>query len=135
MANRVLLQDKYDELEKELNEIKEEIKKNEPLFKVDEKVMLSQNLFIVKVKTVKHHRFKENEYEVYYDVENEGNLCKAYIGSEYSFWVKESDLENIPFNRQDRIWKAYVDYYFKYNDLIKKLSNEVQITSSGRRYK
>lgn len=135
MANRVLLQDKYEELEKELNELKEEIKKNEPLFKEDQKVMLKENLFIAKVKTVKHHRFRENEYEVYYDVETKGNLCKPYIGYDCSFWVKESDIESIPFDRNDRVWKAYIDYYFKYNDLIKKLNNEVNITCSGRRNK
>lgn len=135
MAKRELLQDKYDKLEKELNVIKEEIKKNEPLFEVDRKAMLSRNLFIVKIKTVKHHRFKENEYEVYYDVENKGNLCKPYIGYDYSFWVKESELEHIPFDRHDRVWKAYIDYYFKYNDLIDKLNNEVNIVCSGRRNK
>lgn len=135
MADRTTLQNKYDELEKELNDLKEEIKKNEPLFKEDQKVMLKENLFIAKVKTVKHHKFRENEYEVYYDVENKGNLCKAYIGSEYSFWVKESDLENISFDRSDRVWRAYIDYYFKYNDLINKLNNEVNITCSGRRNK
>lgn len=135
MADIVSLQDKYDKLEKELNEIKEEIKKNEPLFKEGQKVMLKENLFIVKVKKVKHHRFKENEYEIYYTTENNTKDYSCYNGFDYSFWVKESEIDVIPFDRQKLVWEAYLNYYYKYRSLVKELNNEVNIVCSGRRNK
>ena len=135
MADRTTLQDKYDKLEKELNEIKEEIKKNEPLFKEDQKVMLKENLFIAKVKTVKHHRFKENEYEIYYTIDNNTKDYSCYNGPDHSFWVKESEIEVIPFDRQKLVWEAYLNYRYKYKNLVEELNNEVNIVCSGRRRK
>ncbi len=110
MANRTTLQDKYDKLEKELNKIKEKIQKNEPLFKEGQKVMLKENLIIVEI-VKRSIEKKKNRYCVIY----------PHLKGARDFWVDEEELQERPIDYNQIIYNAYLEYKYKYDDLLRRL--------------
>ena len=79
----------------------------EYLFKVGDKVVLKENLLIVEIVKLG----KKNEYEVFY----------PHLKEKNTFWVKENELQEKPYDYNEKIFMAYIEYRVKYYDLLKRL--------------
>jgi len=79
----------------------------EYLFKVGDKVVLKENLLIVEIVKLG----KKNEYEVLY----------PHLREKNTFWVKENELQEKPYDYNEKIFMAYIEYRVKYYDLLKRL--------------
>lgn len=88
----------------------------EPLFDVDDIVMLKDNLLLVKIKSIhiKKHRYS---YRVFYPhLFEEGELINT-------FEVIENDLCGKPTDYDQIIFNAYIEYRHKYEKLLERLKS------------
>ena len=76
-------------------------------FNIGDRVILKENLVIVEI--VKMN--KKDEYGVIY----------PHLKEPHEFWVKEDELEEKPINYDQKIFNAYIEYYYKYNQLLERL--------------
>lgn len=76
-------------------------------YNIGDIVMLKDNLILVKI--IKTN--KRNEYGVIY----------PHLTESHEFWVNENELEEKPFNYEQKIFKAYIEYRNKYEKLIDRL--------------
>lgn len=76
-------------------------------YNIGDIAMFKKNLLLVKI--IKTN--KKNEYCVYY----------PHLENPHNFWVKEEELEEKPFNYNEIIFKAYLEYRTKYYNLIDTL--------------
>ena len=82
-------------------------------YKAGDRVILKQNLLIVEiVKSFFDKREKKKAYSVRYP-----HLEKSY----YTFAAYEDELEEKPYNYDQLIFNAYIEYLYKYNELLQKL--------------
>ena len=68
--------------------------------------MLKENLILVKI--VKTNK---NKYGVIY----------PHLEEPKELWVNENELEEKPVNYEQKIFKAYIEYRIKYENLIDRL--------------
>ena len=68
--------------------------------------MLKENLILVQIVKIKNHK-----YCVYY----------PHLENPQNFWVNEDELEEKPFNYEQKIFEAYLEYRTKYEKLIDRL--------------
>lgn len=76
-------------------------------YNIGDIVMLKDNLILVKIIKIN----KKNEYDVIY----------PHLENPHDFWVKENELEEKPFNYNQKIFEAYIEYRSKYKELIARL--------------
>lgn len=82
-------------------------------FHIGDRVILKENLIVVEITKID----KKNKYGVIY----------PHLKAPDEFWVKEDELEKKPIDYQQIIFNAYIEYRFKYYDLLDRLY------SAGRR--
>lgn len=75
-------------------------------FNVNDIVMFKNNLILVKI-----IKIKNNEYGVVY----------PHLKDPQEFWVDEDKLEEKPYNYDEKIFKAYIEYKYKYEELCNRL--------------
>lgn len=75
-------------------------------YHINEIVMLKKNLILVQIVKIKNQK-----YCVYY----------PHLEDPQNFWVNENELEEKPFNYEQKIFEAYLEYRTKYEKLIDRL--------------
>jgi len=99
---------------KKIKKIK--IQEIEPMFKVGEKVMLKDNLIIVKIKSIQIKRNRYCYFVFYPHLYPEGTDF-------YCFSVMEDEIKEIPFDYNQVIFNAYLEYRKKYEELLERLKS------------
>jgi len=82
----------------------------EPLFKIGDRVMLKENLLIVEINDIFCEKNKY-KYKVFY----------PHLVSAHYFVCYEDELEEKPFDYNQIIFNAYIEYRHKYEDLLERL--------------
>lgn len=75
-------------------------------YNIGDIVMLKENLILVKISKI-----KRSKYCVYY----------PHLKNPHDFWIDEDKLQKKPFNYEEKIFEAYIDYRYKYEELCRRL--------------
>ena len=76
-------------------------------FNIGDRVILKENLIIVEITKTN----KQNEYGVIY----------PHLTEPREFWVNEDELEEKPIDYDQKIFNGYIEYYYKYHNLLDRL--------------
>ena len=100
---------------KKIKKVKKTVETIEPLFKIDEVVMLKENLLMVVIEEI---FIKRNEY--YYRV----RYNHKYYENKNIGWfnVSEKELEYQPLNYESLLMEKYIEYKWKYEHLCFELT-------------